>query len=100
MSAQLLYKPLQVFFCSDEVWSIKKSGVILAGVVIPQFSSFHVSQNKTKRQVDLKGCGLLSKDPAYHLWKGGRCHIMQGKIIPVLDTIAGHLLCTDGIPVS
>jgi hypothetical protein len=82
------------------VWNIKKSGVILAGVVVPQFSSFDISQNKTKRQVDLKGCDLLSKDPAYHLWKSGRCHIMQGKIIPVLDTIAGHLLCTDGIPVS
>ena len=23
MSAQLLQKPLQVFFCSDEVWNIK-----------------------------------------------------------------------------
>jgi cephalosporin-C deacetylase-like acetyl esterase len=55
MSAQLLQKPLQVFFCSDEVWSIKKSGVILAGVVVPQFSSFDISQNKTKRQVDFKG---------------------------------------------
>jgi hypothetical protein len=45
------HSPLQVFFCSDEVWSIKKSGVILAGVVVPQFSSFDISQNKTKRQV-------------------------------------------------
>jgi hypothetical protein len=34
MSAQLLQKPLQVFFCSDEVWNIKKSGVILAGMVV------------------------------------------------------------------
>jgi hypothetical protein len=56
--------------------------------------------NKNKRQVDFDGCGLLSKDPAYYLWKSGRCHIMQGKIIPVLDTIAGRFLCTDGIPVS
>jgi hypothetical protein len=39
---------------------------------VPQFSSFDISQNKTKRQVDLKGCDLLSKDPAYHLWKSGR----------------------------
>jgi hypothetical protein len=40
----------------------------------------------------------ILKDPAYNLWKSGRCHIMQGKIIPVLDTISGRLLCTDGIP--
>jgi hypothetical protein len=39
MSAQLLQKPLQVFFCSDEVWNIKKSGVVLARMVIPQHSS-------------------------------------------------------------
>jgi hypothetical protein len=26
-SAQLLQKPLQVFFCSDEVWNIKKYGI-------------------------------------------------------------------------
>jgi hypothetical protein len=42
MSAQLLQKPLQVFFCSDEVWNIKKSGVVLARMVIPQHSSLDV----------------------------------------------------------
>jgi hypothetical protein len=47
------------------------------------------------QDLETQGCDLLSKDPAYHLWKSGRCHIMQGKIIPVLDTIAGHLLCTE-----
>jgi hypothetical protein len=42
MSAQLLQKPLQVFFCSDEVWNIKKSGVVLARMVISQHSSLDV----------------------------------------------------------
>jgi hypothetical protein len=34
MSTQLLQKFLQVFFCSDEVWNINKSGVVLAGMVV------------------------------------------------------------------
>ena len=25
----------QVFFCSDEVWRLEESGVVLAGVVVP-----------------------------------------------------------------
>ena len=97
MSAQLLQKPLQVFFCSDEVWNIKTYGVVLARVVIPQHSSLDVPQDKTKRQVDLEGCGLLSVQRPYHLWKGGRCHLMEGKVVLVLDTVAGCFLCTDGL---
>jgi hypothetical protein len=34
----------------------------------------------------------------YHLWKGGRCHLMQGKVLPVLDAVAGRLLCPNGFP--
>ena len=59
MSAQLLQKPHQVFFCSDEVWRLEESGVVLASMIIPQQSSLNVPQDKTKRQVDLEGCGLL-----------------------------------------
>jgi hypothetical protein len=29
-----VWKFLQVFFCSDEVWNIKKSEVVLAGMVV------------------------------------------------------------------
>jgi hypothetical protein len=29
---------------------------------------------------------------------GGRCHLMQGKVVPVLDTVAGHFLCPNGLP--
>ena len=96
MSCRL--KPLQVFFCSDEVLNIKKSGVLLARKVIPQHSSLNVPKDKTKRQVDFEGCGLLSVQVPYHLWKGGRCHLMQGKVVPFLDTVAGCFLCTDGLP--
>jgi hypothetical protein len=42
MSAQLLQKPLQVFFCSDEVWNIKKYDVVLAMMVIPQHPNLDV----------------------------------------------------------
>jgi hypothetical protein len=61
MSAQLLQKPLQVFFCSDKVWNIKQSGVVLASMVIPQHSSLDVPQDKTKKQVDLPD--VLPEDP-------------------------------------
>ena len=50
------------------------------------------------RQVDLEGCGLLSVQVPYHLWKGGRCHLMKCKVVPVLDTVAGRFLCPDGLP--
>ena len=111
MSAQLVLKPLQVFFCSDEVWGLEEFGVVLASMVIPQHSSLNVPQDKTKRQVDLEGCGLLSVQGPYHLWKGGRCHLMQGKVVPLplsgwtsnvvytglwsLDPLATHLVQQD-----
>jgi len=98
MSAQLLQKPLQVFFCSDEVWRLEESAVVLARMVIPQHSSLDVPKDKTKRQVYLEGCGLLFVQGPYHLWKGGRCHLMEGKVVPVLDTVAGRFLCPDGLP--
>jgi hypothetical protein len=41
MPVQLLQKPLLVF-CSDGVWKINKSGVVLARMVIPQHSSLDV----------------------------------------------------------
>ena len=49
------------------------------------------------RQVDLEGCGLLSVQGPYHLWKGGRCHLMEFKVVPILDTVAGRFLCPDGL---
>jgi hypothetical protein len=58
MSAQLLQKPLQVFFRSDEVWRLEESGVVLAMMILPQLSSLDVPQDKIKRQVDLEGCGM------------------------------------------
>ena len=42
MSAHVLQKPLQVFFCSDEVWRLEESGVVLASMVITQLSSLDV----------------------------------------------------------
>jgi hypothetical protein len=42
--------------------------------------------------VDLEGCGLLSVQVPYHLWKGGRCYLMEWKVVPLLDRIAGRLL--------
>jgi hypothetical protein len=59
-------KTYQVFFCSDEVWRLEESGVVLASMIIPQQSSLNVPQDKTKRQVDLEGCGLLSVQGPYH----------------------------------
>ena len=50
------------------------------------------------RQVDLEGCCLRSVQVPYHLWKGGRCHLTQAKVVPVLDTVAGRFLCPDGLP--
>ena len=47
---------------------------------------------------NLEGCGLLSVQGPYHLWKGGRCHLMECKVVPVLDTVAGRFLCSDGLP--
>jgi hypothetical protein len=91
MSAQFLQNPLQVFFCSDEVWNIETSGVVLARMVIPQHSSLDVPQDKIKRQVDLEGCGLLSVQGPYHLWKGGRCHLMECNVVPLLYRVAGRL---------
>jgi hypothetical protein len=44
------------------------------------------------------GDGLFSEDLMNHLCKGGRCHLMQGKVVPVLDTVAGHFLCPNGLP--
>ena len=32
-----------------------------------------------------------------HLCKGGRCHLMQGKVVPVLATVAGRFLCSNGL---
>ena len=46
-----------------------------------------MSVDKTKRHVDLEGGGLFSKDPMNHFCKGGRCHLMQGKVVPVLDIL-------------
>ena len=53
---------------------------------------------ETKRHVDLEGCGLFSKDPTNHLCKGGRCHLMQDKVVSVLDTVAGRFLCLNRLP--
>ena len=81
----------------DEVWNIKQFGVVLATMVILQHSSFDVPQDKAIRQVDLEGCGLLSVQVPYDLWKGGRCHLMECKVVPLLYMVAGRLLCTDGL---
>ena len=85
-------------WCTDEGWRLEESGIVLASMVIPPHSSLDVSYDKTKRQVDLEGCGLLLVQVPYHIWKGGRCHLMQGKVVPVLDTVVGRLLCPDGLP--
>ena len=50
------------------------------------------------RQVDLEGCVLLCVHVPYHLWKGGRCYLMECKVLPLLDRVAGRLLCPDGLP--
>ena len=47
---------------------------------------------------NLEGCGLLSVHVPYHLWKGGRCYLMERKVVPLLDRVAGRLLCTVGLP--
>ena len=97
MSAQLLQRPLQVFFCSDEVWNIKKSGVILARMVIPQHPVSMFRRIKPKDRLVLKAVVCCLQVP-YHLWKGGRCHLMECTVVPLLDRVAGCLLCTDGLP--
>jgi hypothetical protein len=42
---------------------------------------------------------LLSVQVPYHLWKGGRCYLMECIVVPLLDRVAGRLLCTDGLPI-
>ena len=85
-------------WCTDEGWRLEESGIVLASMVIPPHSSLDVSYDKTKRQVDLEGCGLLSVQVPYHLWKGGRSHLMECKVAPLLDRVAGRLLCPNGLP--
>jgi hypothetical protein len=87
--------------------SCRSFGFILRNVETGELRYYHSSQNNSRffdvphlirTEEDLER--FLEELSRHDMLEYRRCHIMQGKIIPVLDTIAGRLLCTDGIPVS
>ena len=97
-----LANPLQeinIVLIGDQKRLFQHQIIVGRGVMVLEGTCLGVAQNKTKRQVDFKDRGLISKDPAQLFAEAGRVDRRQAEFVPILKSVVAAKSGTDLSPV-